>query len=204
MSRCPCARISPGRFCFLGLLRTNWSLTGVTVITKVFPDEYHLHTLDQMLSAISRLNPHVDMKKIVIGLMDRLSTFAQRESENLSPEDKQKAEEEATARLMEKMQISKDKKPEPAPEDGEPAPSTQTNGTKPEETTSSADESTISLATTAVNGDKAEAKSSEPPSVTDVKLYEIFYDQVVNLVKTRGLSIQDTMALLTSLVNLAL
>ena len=174
------------------------------MITKVFPDEYHLHTLDQVLSAISRLNPHVDMKKIVIGLMDRLSTFAQRESENLSPEDKQKAEEEATARLMEKMQISKDKKSEPAPEGGEPAPSTQTNGTKTEENTPLVDESTISLATTAVNGDEGEPTSSKLPSATDVKLYEIFYDQVVNLVKTRGLSIQDTMALLTSLINLAL
>jgi vacuolar protein sorting-associated protein 35 len=174
------------------------------VITKVFPDEYHLHTLDQMLSAISRLNPHVDMKKIVIGLMDRLSTFAQRESENSAPEDRQKAEEEATVRLMEKMQISKDKKPEPAQEDGEAVSTAQTNGTKVEETPSEANESTISEATTAVNGDGAASKSSKPPSVTDVKLYEIFYDQVVNLVKTRGMSIQDTMALLTSLVNLAL
>lgn len=40
--------------------------------------------------------------------------------------------------------------------------------------------------------------------LADVKLYEIFYDQVINLVKTRELTIQDTMALLTSLVNLAL
>ena len=179
-------------------------LTDAAVITKVFPDEYHLHTLDQMLSAITRLNPHVDMKKIVIGLMDRLSTFAQRESENVSPEDKQKAEEEAAVGLMEKMQISKDKKPELAQEDSEPASSTQTNGTKTEKTPSESNESIISEATTAVNGEGAASKSSKPPSVTDVKLYEIFYDQVVNLVKTRGLSIQDTMALLTSLVNLAL
>jgi vacuolar protein sorting-associated protein 35 len=176
-------------------------LIDTTVITKVFPDEYHLHTLDQMLSAISRLNPHVDMKKIVIGLMDRLSTFAQRESENTSPEEKQKAEEEATIRLMEKMQLSKDKKPQPGLEDAESASNLQANGTKPEETRSDGNESTISDATTAVNGDGA---ASKPPSVTDVKLFEIFYDQVVNLVKTRGLSIQDTMALLTSLVNLAL
>jgi vacuolar protein sorting-associated protein 35 len=179
-------------------------LTEPTVITKVFPDEYHLHTLDQMLSAISRLNPHVDMKKIVIGLMDRLSTFAQRESENLSPEDKQKAEEEATVRLMEKIQISKDKKAEPVQEGGEEASAAQTNGTKVEATTSEENESTILEAPTAVNGDGSASKSSKPPSVTDVKLFEIFYEQVVNLVKTRGLSIQDTMALLTSLVNLAL
>lgn len=187
----------------LGLLRPCRLLTDAAVITKVFPDEYHLHTLDQMLSAISRLNPHVDMKKIVIGLMDRLSTFAQRESENSSPEDKQKAEEEATIRLMEKMQISKDKKPETVHEDGEPSSAAQTNGTKVEETPLETHDSTISEATT-LNGDGAASQPSEQPSVTDVKLYEIFYEQVVNLVKTRGLSIQDTMALLTSLVNLAL
>ena len=143
------------------------------------------------------------MKKIVIGLMDRLSTFAQRESENLSAEDKQKAEEEATLRLMEKMQISGDKKQEPIQENGEAASAAQTNGTKVEEGLSDANQSTISEASTAVNGDGS-TKSSKLPSVTDVKLYEIFYDQVVNLVKTRGLSIQDTMALLVSLVNLAL
>lgn len=144
------------------------------------------------------------MKKIVIGLMDRLSTFAQRESENSSPEEKQKAEEEATIRLMEKIQLSKEKKPQPGLEDGESTSSLQANGTKSDEAPSDANESTISDATTAVNGDRAAAKSLKPPSVTDVKLFEIFYDQVVNLVKTRGLSIQDTMALLTSLVNLAL
>ncbi len=175
-------------------------LTFIKVITKVFPDEYHLHTLDQMLSAIARLNPHVDMKKIVIGLMDRLSSFAQRETETTSPEDKQKAEEEGTVRLMEKMQISKAAKPEPSKRDGDATTGSQTNGTKTEESAGAPDgnESIISEATTAVNGEL------KTPNTTDVKLYEIFYEQVINLVKTRGLTIQDTMALLTSLMNLAL
>ena len=186
----------------LVLLRACRLLTSPAVITKVFPDEFHLHTLDQILSAISRLNPHVDMKKIVIGLMDRLSTFAQRESENLSMEDKQKAEEDATVRLMEKLQLSKDKKPEPAQEDSEAVTVAQANGTKIGDAPDATEPT--SEAATAVNGDEAASKSSRTPSVGDVKLFEIFYDQVVNLVKARGLSIQDTMALLTSLVNLAL
>lgn len=175
------------------------------VITKVFPDEYHLHTLDQMLSAIARLNPHVDMKKIVIGLMDRLSTFAQRESETSSPEDKQKAEEDAVVRLMEKTSISKDTKPDSIVKDGDATADSQTNGTtKGDETTSEANESIASEATTAVNGGGTTLNESMTASTTEVKLYEIFYEQVINLVKTRGLSIQDTMALLTSLMNLAL
>ena len=161
------------------------------VITKVFPDDYHLHTLDQILSAISRLNPHVDMKKIVIGLMDRLSTFAQREtSEEKSADDKQKAEDEAVVQMMEKVNLEKEKPKAPA--ESEPP---QTNGTKTNTETPAEPEP--EAAPEVINGDA-------PKTVSEVKLYEIFYDQVVNLVKTRGLAIQDTMALLTSLVNLAL
>jgi vacuolar protein sorting-associated protein 35 len=159
------------------------------VITKVFPDDYHLHTLDQMLSAIARLNPHVDMKKIVIGLMDRLSSFAQRESENSSPEEKQHIEEEAVTKMLEKASLNEEKKPESDAAEETP----KTNGDQKE----SPAETPSAPPTEPVNGE-------EPKAVGDVKLYEIFYEQVVNIVRTRGLSIQDTMALLTSLVNLAL
>ncbi|CAZ79879.1 unnamed protein product [Tuber melanosporum] len=93
------------------------------VITQVFPDEFHLHTLDQFLSATARLNPNVNVKAIVIGIMDRLSAYAAREAEGI-PED--------------------------------------------------------------------------------VKLYEIFFKQVLNLVNAQNLPIQDIIALLVSLANLAL
>ncbi|KAK5233764.1 retromer complex subunit Vps35 [Exophiala xenobiotica] len=166
------------------------------VITKVFPDEYHLHTLDQMLSAIARLNPHVDMKKIVIGLMDRLSTYAQRESEEASAEDKRQAEEEAVTRMLEKIDLNEDSKPAPAADSDTP----KTNGTESKSPTESqsAESEPATPATPVPNGDKTTAGLGE------VKLFEIFYEQVVSLVKTRGLPIQDTMALLTSLANLAL
>lgn len=151
-----------------------------------------------MLSAIARLNPHVDMKKIVIGLMDRLSTYAQRESEGASTEDKQTAEEEAVAKLLEKVDLNKDTKAEPVTEPEAP----NTNGTdakSPTESQPSEEPATPATPTTpAANGEKSSA------NLGDVKLFEIFYEQVVNLVKTRGLPIQDTMALLTSLANLAL
>lgn len=151
-----------------------------------------------MLSAIARLNPHVDMKKIVIGLMDRLSTYAQRESEGASTDEKQAAEEDAVTKLLEKVSLSHETKPEPV---AEPEPSS-TNGTdakSPTESQPSEEPATPATPTTpAANGDKS------PANLGDVKLFEIFYEQVVNLVKTRGLPIQDTMALLTSLANLAL
>lgn len=169
------------------------------VITKVFPDEYHLHTLDQMLSAIARLNPHVDMKKIVIGLMDRLSSYAQREAESGSPEEKQKAEEDAITELMEKVRLDKEKPATPSINtEATDSTAVSTNGAKPESEASTLNGSVQEPG--AVNGDSKPLSSSGG----EVKLYEIFYEQVVNLVKTRGLSIQDTMALLTSLANLAL
>ncbi|KAL4979278.1 vacuolar protein sorting-associated protein 35 [Aspergillus desertorum] len=166
------------------------------VITKVFPDEFHLHTLDLLLSAIARLNPHVDLKKIVIGLMDRLSSYAAREAEtSTDPVTRKQKEEEAVTKLLENLKISEEAQ-EKMKED---ATTTQENGveqtpTEIEETTKPAEEATANRG----EGDQ------KPTAPQDVKLYDIFYDQVVNLIKSRGLPIQDTMALLVSLVNLAL
>lgn len=174
----------------------------LTVITKVFPDEYHLHTLDQILSAIAKLNPHVDMKKIVIGLMDRLSSFAQRQSDqDPSPAEKQKAEEEATTRLLEKLRLNKEAKAQASIKfNGVDTPA-ETNGVKADEQVGKSIEEPT---TVGIDGSTLAPKTSKNGILADVKLYEIFYDQVVNLVKARGLSIHDITALLTSLANLAL
>lgn len=190
-----------GGFCeFLGL-----NLTTLLVITKVFPDEYHLHTLDQILSAIARLNPHVDMKKIVIGLMDRLSSFAQRQAdEDSSPAEKQKAEEEATTRLFEKMRLTKEaKSPQPQKANGTDSAG-ELNGKQTDEQVQKPNGSIAEPTASDMDDSTLASKTPKTSILSEVKLYEIFYDQVTNLVKARGLSIQDTMALLTSLVNLAL
>ena len=170
----------------------------------MFPDEYHLHTLDQILSAIARLNPHVDMKKIVIGLMDRLSSFAQRQAdEDSSSAEKQKAEEAATNRLFERMRLSKESKPQSSKKVNGADSAAATNGTKSDEQAREPNGSVEEPAVTDIDGSTLASKT-KTTILADVKLYEIFYEQVINLVKTRQLSIQDTMALLTSLVNLAL
>ncbi|KAJ5736289.1 uncharacterized protein N7483_001414 [Penicillium malachiteum] len=171
------------------------------VITKVFPDEFHLHTLDLLLSAIARLNPHVDLKKIVITLMDRLSTYAAKEGETdstIEPEARKQSEEEAVTRLLQKLELDKETKKEAPTEvtdtSDASADAPKENGTdkprKPEEPVAESEPT-----------NEEDSKTSVP---TEVKLYDIFYDQVVNLIKTRGLPIQDTMALLVSLVKLAL
>jgi vacuolar protein sorting-associated protein 35 len=186
------------------------------VITQVFPDEFHLHTLDQFLAAVSRLNPHVNVKNIVIAMMDRLSSYAASESDSTPPQDKQKMEEEAIAKLLEKVRISQEKKPEePALAAAEPNgehPASETNGAseeapkkpepegepakKPEESEENAEP---------VNGtDGASDEKASKGIPENIKLYEIFFEQVMNLVNAQHLPIQDTTALLVSLANLAL
>lgn len=197
------------------------------IITQVFPDEFHLHTLDQFLGAVSRLNPHVNVKAIVIGLMDRLSAYAERESQQKVTEDKAKREEEALAELLEKIRIGKEQAAsKPAPAESSAETETETNGdqsngestadtgAEPEagaEASSEEPETTPSnpadTEVTAADEEKAEstpASNAERGIPQDVKLYEIFFEQVNNLVSAQHLPIQDTIALLVSLTNLAL
>jgi vacuolar protein sorting-associated protein 35 len=203
------------------------------VITQVFPDEYHLYTLDQFLSATTRLNPHVNVKAIVIGLMDRLSAYAVRQSESEPLEDRKKSEEEATIKLLEDLRIAKEtrednlrkvneaKKAKEANEadereTGEQDISKQENG----DTRDAGETETQGSSTAAATEDgdaTSQDQAAEKPEPTDlnqdekkrgipdrVKLFEIFYDQVANLVKVQRLPIQDVVALLESLANLAL
>ncbi|KAK9740029.1 hypothetical protein RND81_03G005700 [Saponaria officinalis] len=45
-------------------------------IIQVFPDEYHLQTLDILLGACPQLQPVVDVKMVLSALMERLSNYA--------------------------------------------------------------------------------------------------------------------------------
>nr|XP_016497860.1 PREDICTED: vacuolar protein sorting-associated protein 35B-like [Nicotiana tabacum] len=45
-------------------------------IIQVFPDEYHLQTLETLLGACPQLQPAVDVKTVLSRLMDRLSNYA--------------------------------------------------------------------------------------------------------------------------------
>ncbi|KAH0604343.1 uncharacterized protein H6S33_006720 [Morchella sextelata] len=191
------------------------------VITQVFPDEFHLHTLDQFLSATARLNPNVNVKAIVIGIMDRLSAYAAREAESETPEERLRKEEEAAVRLLEKLSLK-------AAEKAEEKASTEVDGnTKPaaengddDATLALKDDDQTTIAASEGNehqetrgedkgkndGEDTESASGKPARgiPEDVKLYEIFYEQVLNLVNAQNLPIQDITALLVSLSNLAL
>ncbi|XP_022912925.1 vacuolar protein sorting-associated protein 35 [Onthophagus taurus] len=47
-------------------------------IIQVFPDEFHIQTLNPFLKSCAELEPGVNVKNIVISLMDRLANYSQR------------------------------------------------------------------------------------------------------------------------------
>jgi vacuolar protein sorting-associated protein 35 len=77
------------------------------VVIQVFTDEFHLHTLGPFLSATAQLHPKVNIKQIVIALIDRLAAYAAREAENEDPEETKRQEEAAAKRLAERVRIQK-------------------------------------------------------------------------------------------------
>lgn len=175
------------------------------VVTQVFPDEFHLHTLDQFLSATARLNPHVNVKGIVIGLMDRLSAYAAREAETEGSEKKEVNEQEAVTALLEKLKVTKENAEASSPKPSE-------NGEEANGENESTKEESASIAETLVeppSNNEPEAKTNGETKKSrgipdNIKLFEIFHEQVIHLVSMQRLPIQDITALLVSLANLAL
>lgn len=143
--------------------------------------------------------------------MDRLSSYASRESETESPEERQKNEQEALSRLLEDLRISKEKKKLEA-EGTKPTTPKQPNGEE-------ANGENVDSASNNTDEEQSKQEDDKPSSDANgadvptnkhrgipdnVRLYEIFYDQVTHLVNAQRLQIQDTVALLVSLANLAL
>ncbi|WWC86333.1 uncharacterized protein L201_001206 [Kwoniella dendrophila CBS 6074] len=214
------------------------------VVIQVFTDDFHLHTLTSFLSACAQLHPRVNIKSIVIALIDRLAAYAAREAENEDPELKKKGEEDATKRLAQKIKDSKGKgknkqieqnqdqqrneikspqtpKPAEADEWANPASSSSTEpattGSTSSAPTSSVKENGEGSSTPKKDGEeeKKDAAKEEIPKddgvkkfrgiPEDVKLFEVFWQQVVELIKARpDLPIMDVTALCVSLINLSL
>jgi len=77
------------------------------VIIQVFHDDFHLRTLGLYLSATAQLHPKVNVKQIVIALIDRLAAYAAREADSEPPEVIKRQEEESARRLAEKLKRQK-------------------------------------------------------------------------------------------------
>lgn len=53
------------------------------VVIQVFPDDFHLQTLESFLGTCNQLQKTVNIKNIIIALMNRLSNFAKESPENI-------------------------------------------------------------------------------------------------------------------------
>ncbi|KAG9079780.1 Vacuolar protein sorting-associated protein 35 [Ceratobasidium sp. 370] len=175
------------------------------VVIQVFTDDFHLHTLTEFLSATAKLHPKVNIKQIVSALIDRLASYAAREAENEDPEEVRKQEEAAAKRLAEKVRRARE---------------ANGSGMSPTSPVGAAEDEWGRTSVDGLNGNtassvvveegKGKEKEGAPPKKfrgipEDVRLFEVFWQQVVELIKARpDLSIQDITALLVSLINLAL
>ncbi|GAA5880935.1 hypothetical protein JCM1840_002101 [Sporobolomyces johnsonii] len=192
------------------------------VVIQVFTDDFHLRTLSPFLSATAQLHPKVNIKSIVIALIDRLAAYAAREAENESPEERQRQEEEAAKRLLGAVRAQRERNRAKlkALEAGEGAAvgaaaredeetegwGAAVNVLPPGHEEPSEDDGKIEGQTPRrINGVGEGTGRKFRGIPEDVKLFEVFWAQVVNLIKARpDLSIQDITALLVSLANLSL
>src|ERR1700733_7440568 len=78
-------------------------------LSQVFTDEVHPPPPGPFLSATAQLHPKVNIKQIVIALIDRLAAYAAREAESEDPEETKRQEEAAARRLAEKVKVQKAK-----------------------------------------------------------------------------------------------
>jgi vacuolar protein sorting-associated protein 35 len=179
------------------------------VVIQVFTDDFHLHTLGQFLGACANLHPRVNIKNIVIALIDRLASFAAREAENEDPEEKRKGEEEAAKRLAEKVKGARGKGK--GVSDGERSPPVTAVQAPPEAAAwggeeVKAEENGVGSSSPSKEPENGEVKAEGEgvDSVTkqleekleikegskkfrgipeDVRLFEVFWEQVVQLIK---------------------
>ena len=182
-------------------------------VIQVFTDDFHLHTLGPFLSTCANLHPRVNIKNIVIALIDRLAAFAAREAENEDPEEKKRQEEEAAKRLAERVKGARGKgktvaEGEKVQSPAKPAEAAEWAGEEPPSPTkqdSAEDKSVDEEKKAAVEpekkaeggaedgavGEKPVAAAEPAPAAPakfrgipqDVKLFEMFWEQVVQLIK---------------------
>ena len=144
--------------------------------------------------------------------MNRLSTYAQNETQMESLGDRKKSEEEAVVALLEKVRISKEEEAAKVEKEKAKAAEEQTNGEqneadKPEpDSTKDPEPAPASKEDTTKDVEPSDDADGQPIRgiPAKIKLFEIFYGQVTHLVHAQRLPIQDTIALLVSLANIAL
>lgn len=165
------------------------------VVIQVFTDEFHLFSLSPFLSATAQLHPRVNIKQIVIALIDRLASYAAREAENESPEDKKRGEEEAAKRLAASIKARRGSAGAADKGKGKETPAQADAGVwSGAEKTDAKDEEQADAPAEGAKAD-GEGEKAVVPVVEEtkkfrgipenVKLFEVFWHQVVELIKVR-------------------
>lgn len=143
------------------------------VIIQVFHDDFHLRTLGPFLSATAQLHPKVNVKQIVIALIDRLAAHAAREADS-NDDDEEEEELEIPAPTAKASDEDKEEGDDAETvADGEEGEEKE-NENEPEEETE----------------EEKPAPSPKPAKVRkirgipeDVRLFEVFWGKIVELVK---------------------
>ncbi|CCH45022.1 Vacuolar protein sorting-associated protein [Wickerhamomyces ciferrii] len=147
------------------------------VVIQVFPDEFHLYTLDEYLDIIKDLNPNVSIKKVLITLIDRLTDFAKREDltdlEKLTIKETGIDEEQIESQQEETTEKS---------EEADEQPVEQSEGESKSE-----------------NDGETNGSSS-----FSINLFEKFWYYINQLEQSRELSIEEISSLLESISKLTL
>lgn len=164
------------------------------VIIQVFTDEFHLHTLGPFLSATAQLHPRVNIKQIVIALIDRLAAYAAREAENEDPEETKRQEEAAAKRLAERVKQQKIYARERArhSQDGVVPSEDESSWASSTVFRAEPDEVPVSPSVTEQESPSLKGKEKEGAPLKkfrgipeDVKLFEVFWHQIVELIKVK-------------------
>jgi vacuolar protein sorting-associated protein 35 len=172
-------------------------------VIQVFTDDFHLHTLTPFLGACAKLHPRVNIKGIVIALIDRLAAFAAREAEAEDPETRKRGEEDAAKRLAQRVKMGRDGKGKgvqegersPKPAVARPAEAAAWGGEEPTVNEGEGEKalSADGEASGSTSQEKTEGKTDVPAQgqevkkfrgiPEDVRLFEMFWKQVVELIK---------------------
>ncbi|OAD09220.1 hypothetical protein MUCCIDRAFT_116679, partial [Mucor lusitanicus CBS 277.49] len=65
------------------------------VVIQIFPDEFHIHTLKPFLATTAQLHANVNIKMIIMALLDRLATYSKDEQANMDIQQEEKQESNA-------------------------------------------------------------------------------------------------------------
>ncbi|CAN6619228.1 vacuolar protein sorting-associated protein 35 [Trichomonascus vanleenenianus] len=187
------------------------------VIVQVFPDEFHLYTLDLFLDATTKLNPNVSIKKIMLTLVGRLADYAERESGSSALVD---ALKEATlAESRDREALEQDEATIGSTIHGasdllrdrtQQAEHAEQGEQDEEQSEADAEEEAPVEEQTTEEADDKEAKEASPedkdvPTPAPMNLFAVFWKHVDEMIKARpDIPLQDVIAIAGGITKLSL